>query len=76
MFHQNVISRAVRLYAFRMYGGTLARIEHPVLERHEIRRSAHFTAERVDLEYEMTFARTAYRRIARHIPDRVEIHRE
>ena len=74
--HQGAVQHPVRLYPLRAHSRSLSGVERPALERDPVRRPAHFSAERVYLENKVSLPRAAYRGVARHIPDRVEIHRE
>jgi hypothetical protein len=51
---------------------TLTAIEHPELKRCEVRGSAHDAAKSVHLADHRSFRNPADRRIARHLPDRLE----
>ncbi len=56
-----------------MDGGTLAEIEHPVLDAAGVRRLCHLAAERVQFAHQMSLARPADRGVAGHVAHRVEV---
>ena len=76
LLHMLLIAPPVGLRAQRVDGGTLAEIQHPILDAAGVRRLSHLAAERVQLPHEMTLARPADCGIAWHIPHGVEIDRE
>jgi hypothetical protein len=59
-----------------MYRRTLAEVESSRLESDLVSRSAHLTAEGIDLIYEMTLCRAADRGITGHISELIERERE
>ena len=69
-----MIKSFVLLRAERLNRRALASVEHFYLHHRLIRVYAHFAAERVEFADEMPFRRSAYRRIARHKSDIVEIY--
>ena len=70
--HRAPVESAIALRARRPHGGPLAAIEHPELERREVRRASHDAAERVDLARDGALRDPADRRIAGHLADRLE----
>lgn len=72
LLHMLLIAPPVGLCAQRVDGGTLAEIQHPILDAAGVRRLPHLAAERVQLPHEMTLARPADCGIAWHIPHGVE----
>ena len=55
---------------------SLRRVEHPALDRGGVGVDPHDAAERVDLADHVPLGQSADRRVARHLPDRIEILRE
>ncbi len=74
--HILLIAPPVGLRAQRVDGGTLAEVQHPVLDAAAVRRLCHLAAQRVQLPHEMTLARPADCGVAGHIAHRVEIDRK
>ena len=66
------VQPAIALRARRPHGGSFAAIEHAELQRREIGRARHDSAQRVDLARDSAFRDAADRRIARHLADRLE----
>ena len=66
------VQPAIALRARRPHRRALAAVQHPELQRREIGRAAHDSAERVDLADDGALGDAADRRIARHLADRLE----
>ena len=75
-FHQNTVSCSVRLHAERMNSGSFSSVQHSALKKNFVRRLCHLPAESVYFTHKVSFCRAAYRRIARHISDGVEVYCE
>ena len=73
---RGLVEDPVRLRARRPHGRPLARIERAKLDPGFVRRDRHRAAERVDLLDEMPFADAADRRVARHLPERLDVVRQ
>ncbi len=58
------------------YGRTLARVKRPKLDAGPVRGARHGTTERVDLAHEMALSDATDRRIAAHLPKRLDALRE
>ena len=71
--HERAIGGAIGLYALGMHRRALSEVQNPALKHDPIGRAAHFTAKRVDLIDQMPLAGASDRRIAGHIPHRVQI---
>ena len=76
VLHDLLIAPPVRLRAQGVDGGTLAAVEHPVLDAGLIRRARHLAAEGVKLAHEMALARAADGGVAGHVPHGVQIDRK
>ena len=74
VLHTCRVFTPVNLCTQRVNGRTFAEVEHSALERILVRRLAHFAAESVNFSDKVAFARSADRRIARHISDPVQIY--
>src|SRR5580765_869748 len=72
-FHSLAVKRLIGLRPRCAHGGTLLGIEHAELDTSLVNRSAHFTTKSINLLDEMTLTYAAYRRIARHLTDMIEI---
>ena len=72
VFHPHVVALAVGLHAQAVYGGTLAAVEHPALQKGCIRRDAHQPAEGIDLAHKMPLGGAADGRVAGHIADKIQ----
>ncbi|GAC1647512.1 MAG: hypothetical protein NVS4B3_01660 [Gemmatimonadaceae bacterium] len=66
------VQSAVALSARRPNGRSLTPVQHPKLQRRQIRRPAHDAAEGIDLADDRALSDTADRRVARHLPDGLE----
>ena len=66
------VEPAVALRARRPHRRALAAIQHAELKHGEIGRAAHDAAERIDFAHDGALGDAADRRIARHLPDRLE----
>ena len=74
--HGRLVKHAVGLRACRTHGRPFARIQDAELDTCLVRRQCHGTAERVYLFDEMAFADAADRRVAAHLPERLDVVRE
>ncbi len=74
--HPRPIRRLIRLRATRPDGRPLAGVEKAKLDSGRIDRQRHLAAQRVDLPHQMALADPADRRIARHLPDMVQVERQ
>ena len=66
------IQAAIALGAGRPDRGPLAAVQHAELQRGEVGRAPHDSAERIDFANDGSFRHSADRRIARHLADRLE----
>src|SRR6185503_12139742 len=71
-----LVQDAIGLRARRSNGGALARIQDTELDAGAIGRLRHRATERVDLLDQMTLADTADRRVAAHLPERLDALRQ
>ena len=67
------VERAVGLCAGRADGRSLARVQRAEMDAGAVDRARHCAAERVDFLREVTLADAADRRVAAHLPERLEI---
>ena len=74
--HPALIGALVGLRAQRQHRRALGRVEHARLNERIVYRAAHLAAQRVYLAHKVALGRAAYRRIARHQRDRVEVERQ
>ena len=74
--HPEAVGRLVRLGAKRLHGRTLARVEGANVDEGVVDGPAHLAAQGVDLPDDVSLGRSAYRGVARHEADAVEVHRE
>jgi len=74
MFHRFLVFAPVGLGAERMDRRAFAAVEHTELYTCPVGASRHFASERVEFAHEVAFACAAYRRVARHIADGVEVY--
>lgn len=72
VLHKEAVCGAVRLHPLRAHRRAASGVERAALHGHAVRRVAHFAAERVELEDEVTLSASPDGGIARHISDRVE----
>src|SRR5690242_2348486 len=66
--HSLSIERLISLCSGSAYGRTLLRVKKPKLNSRFVDRSAHFSAESIDLLDQVTFTDSANRRITGHLP--------
>jgi len=76
VFDGELIKLFVALRARRLHGGSLAGIQHAELQARFVGVARHLPAQRIDLAHDLPFGQSANGRIARHLSDTVEIHRE
>ena len=74
LLHLDMILVLICLSPQRMHRRTLCSIEHPALYESLIDIYSHLAAERVDLPHQVTLARAAYRRIARHHSNSLQVY--
>jgi hypothetical protein len=72
-FHPLPIKRLIGLGTRRTHCRPLLGVEHPKLDSSLVDCPAHLTAERIDLFHQVSLTDAAYRRIARHLADVIEI---
>ena len=76
VLHHLLVFPPVRLSPQGPYGGTLAPVQHPVLDAGPVRRPGHLAPQCVQLPDQMALAGAADGRVAGHIPHRVKAHRQ
>src|SRR6185437_2087295 len=76
LLHGYAIQRFVALGAQRSHRRSFACIDESKLNPGAIRVPPHLTAERIDFLYEVSLGNSADRRIARHLCDSAQLHRQ
>ena len=74
MLHDSGVFPSVYLSSQRMHGRTFAPVEHPHLKHALIGTLSHLSAQGIYFTHKMTLGRSAYRRIARTVSDRIHIY--
>jgi hypothetical protein len=75
-FHSKLVRFFVGLGAGSADGGTFSRIQHSELNSGGVGVESHLATERVNFPDEMAFGQAADGRVAAHLGDRVEVHRQ
>ena len=76
VLHDLLIAPPVGLGPQRVHRRAFAQVEHPVLDTGLVRRPGHFTPQRVQLPYQVAFARAADGGVAGHVAHAVKVDRE
>ena len=71
-----LVSLLVALGARRLHARTFPRIQHAELDPRRVRILTHHAPQRIDLPHHMTLGQPTNRRVAGHLPDRVEVLRQ
>ena len=74
--NRRAIQHAIRLRPRRPHRRAFRRIQNPELDAGAIRRLRHDTTERIDLANQMPLADAPDRRVARHLPQRLDVLRQ
>src|SRR6185436_3689725 len=74
--HERAVVRLVLLRSRRPDRGATATIQELELDSGAVRHAPHETAKRIDLSHQMALGESADRRIAGHVGDRIERHRD
>ena len=76
VLHNFAVLAPVNLRAKRVHRRSLAEVEHAALDRRGVGGASHFSAERVNLAYQMALCRSADRRVARTVSHSIHINCE